>query len=179
MNQLIEYFSQFLQKWKFWIVVSPWDIGVRVRIGKLAASLKPGPHLRIPLLDEIVLVNTRQRVCATACVTLQGLRPGFSIVKSATIGYRIVDPASAMMRYSNMDSTIICLVQAELAARRSTSDIETALRISMRQYGVDVDFVRLVEDVEVKTFRMLNDTWRPSTAHGDAMPIGVSSTSRF
>lgn len=172
MNQLLEFLSQFFGKWKFWIVVPPWDIGVRVRLGKVLTKLEPGLHFRIPLLDEIVLVNTRQRVCATACVTLQGSRIGFSSVKSASIGYRITDPAAAILRYSGMDMTIVCLVQAELAARHGIQEIEKNLRSEMSKHGVAVDFVRLVEDVEVRTLRMLNDTWRPTTAIGDSPPGG-------
>lgn len=182
MNQLFEYLARFFGQWKCWVIVPPWDIGIRVRLGKVAKSLAPGPHFRIPLLDEIILVNTRQRVCATACITLRGSRPGFSIVKSATIGYRIVNPAAAILRYSGMDMTIVCLVQAELAAQHPIVTIEQNLRANMRAHGVEVDFVRLVEDVEVRTFRMLNDTWRPTTAQGDVAapaPVGSLPIARF
>lgn len=165
MNSVLEYLSRIISQWKFWVIVPAWDIGVRTRLGKTITKLTPGPHFRIPLLDEVVLVNTRQRVTSTACVTLRGTKPGHAIVKSASIGYRIVDPVRAVMRYSAMDTTLICLVQAELTTLRETSHIEDRLRAELSAHGVEVDFVRLVEDVEVRTIRMLNDTWRPSTSN--------------
>ena len=182
MNQVFEYLARIFGQWKFWVIVPPWDVGIRVRLGKVARTLSPGPHLRIPLLDDVILVNTRQRVCSTACTTLRGSRPGFSVVKSATIGYRIVDPATTILRYSGMDMTIVCLVQAELAAQHPIEQIEEAIRTSMRPHGVEVDFVRLVEDVEVRTFRMLNDTWRPTTNMSDMghpTPGGAIPIARF
>lgn len=173
MNSVLEYISRLLSQWKFWVIVPAWDIGIRTRLGKAVTKLEPGPHLRIPLLDEIVLVNTRQRVTSTPCVTLQGSRPGYSRVRSATISYRIVDPVRAVMHYSAMDSTIYCIVQAALAGQSEIGVIEDTLRKEMGGKGIEVDFLRLVEDVEVRTIRLLNENWRPGTGLGDPSSAGV------
>lgn len=174
MTSILEYISRLLAQWKFWVIVPAWDVGIRTRLGKTVTKLEPGPHLRIPLLDEIVLVNTRQRVTSTPCVTLPGSRPGYSRVQSATISYRIVDPVRAVMHYSSMDNTIYCIVQAALAERREIGVLEATLRKEMGERGVAVEFLRLVEDVEVRTLRLLNENWRPGTGHGgDTTPGAI------
>lgn len=181
MNTLLEYLSRVFSQWKFWVVVPAWDIGMRIRFGKSIKALRAGIHFRIPILDDVTLVNTRQRVTSTPCVTLRGTRPGYALVKSASIGYRIVDPVRAVMRYSAMDSTIICLTQSELALHSDVTHIEVRLREEMGANGVAIDFVRLVEDVEVRTIRMLNDTWRPSSSGLDGVPAvaGAPVIARF
>ena len=98
MNNVLEWLSRLISQWKFWVIVPAWDIGVRTRLGKSVKQLVPGAHLRVPLLDQVVLVNTRLRVTSTPCVTLRGSRPSTAVVKSASVGYRIVDPVRAVMR---------------------------------------------------------------------------------
>lgn len=48
MQQFIAWLSGVLNSWKFWIVIAPWEVGVRIRLGRKAVALGPGLHLRIP-----------------------------------------------------------------------------------------------------------------------------------
>ncbi len=47
---LIEYLLNIV---KFWIVIQPWERGIRVRFGKNQKLLNGGVHFRIPFLDTI------------------------------------------------------------------------------------------------------------------------------
>lgn len=102
MNQLIEWLSRGFSSWKFWVVVAPWEVGIRVRLGRISRSLRPGPHLRIPFLDDITLVNTRLRIGTAPSVTLAGKVDGKVRVVTPVVGYRIHDPNAAIQRYSHL-----------------------------------------------------------------------------
>jgi regulator of protease activity HflC (stomatin/prohibitin superfamily) len=153
-NQLFEWASRLLSSWKFWLVVPPWDIGVRVRLGRVAASLKPGPHLRIPLLDEIILVNTRVRLESTPTVTITSTA-GRARVVTAQVGYAVVDPLKAMLRYTVPGAAVIALAQAKIAQGVPPAEAREDLNREFTRWGIEVLALYYVEDVEVRTYRFL------------------------
>lgn len=167
MNQLFEALSHFFSSWKFWVIVAPWEVAVRIRLGRVAASLAPGPHWRIPFLDEITIINTRLRVSSAPPVTVAGTNGRVRVV-TATVGYRIADPNRAMLRYTHPDLAILSLVQAEMASGFTAEVALANLCASLGEGGIAVEFVRYVEDVEVRALRLLNYAW--SITHQPDMP---------
>jgi len=157
-NQLFEWLSKFVSSWKFWIVVPPWDIGVRVRLGKNATALAPGPHLRIPFVDQMMLVNTRLRVASTPPVTLGGSN-GKSRVVSAVVGYRVKSPLVSLLHFEHPDIAVQAYVQAELAKLTSALECQEAMTKEFERAGIEIEFVRYAEDVEVQTIRLLQNSW--------------------
>jgi len=105
-EQLIAWLGRFFGSWKPWIIVSPWNIAVAVRLGKSARALHPGPHFRIPGIDQITLVNTRLRVATTPPSTMKDERPGYSRVRRAIVGYLIHDPLAAIAAYNNPEAAV-------------------------------------------------------------------------
>lgn len=170
MNQLLEWLSHLFQSWKFWIVVAPWESGVRIRLGRVARNLAPGPHWRIPFLDQITLINTRLRIASTPPVTMPA-GPGKVRMTSATVGYRIADPNAAMLRYSHPETAVLSLTQAEIASGVKAELAFERMRTALGGHGIAVEFVRYVEDVEVRAYRLLNNHW--GLSQGDAAePVG-------
>lgn len=178
MNQFIEWLSRLFSSWKFWIVVPPWEVGVRVRLGKVAAALQPGLHFRIPGLDEIVLVNTRLRIEGTPTVTIKGAHVNKARVVSAQVGYAIKDPVKALLKFTYPGPAIQGMAQSKIAAGDGADAVLAALRAEMEPHGVAIDFVYFTEDVEVRTYRLLNGgggVFMGSTGVGVGAPSGVSS----
>ena len=102
MNQIVEWVSRVVTAWKFWVIVSPWEVGLRVRLGREAIALKSGPHWRIPFLDEVLLVNIRERVSSVPTVTLS-CETGVRCLKGL-VGYQIADPLRLCRPLSNPPS---------------------------------------------------------------------------
>jgi regulator of protease activity HflC (stomatin/prohibitin superfamily) len=157
MDQFLAWLSRIFDSWKFWIVIAPWEIGVRIRLGKNAASLRPGFHLRVPFIDVITMVNTRLRIDNTPPITVQGGVANHTRTVTATVGYRVIDPLKAMMKFGLPSAVVISKAQGEIA---SACD-EQAVLESLRSYfgdesGVSIDFVKFVENVEVRTYRLIN-----------------------
>lgn len=164
-----------VSSWKCWIVIAPWDIGVRVRLGKVASELKPGLHFRIPMLDEIVLVNTRLRIEPTPTVTVRGSRPNTARVVTAQVGYLISAPMTAMLRYTTPGAALLSMAQAKVAEGATPEETRLALEAEFRPNGVQVVYVYYTEDVEVRTYRLLTSAGGGVYSHGTPMPMGPDS----
>lgn len=162
MNQLLEWLSKLFGSWKFWVVVPPWDVGVRVRLGRRAVALAPGPHWRVPFIDDVLLVNTRLRVATTPPVTIAGA-DGKGRIVTAAVGYRVSDPLLAMLRFENPSVAVQAYAQAEVAKIVDADACEKALGTEFETSGVRIEFVRYVEDVEVQTLRLLQNSWQLSS----------------
>lgn len=158
MNQLVEWLSRVFGSWKFWVVVPPWDVGVRVRLGKYAVELVPGFHFRVPFVDDVTLVNTRLRITTTPPVTIEGTE-GRARVISAAIGYRISDPLVAMLAYEQPMNVLMAYAQAEVAMRSTADKCLAILREVFCPHGIEVEFVRFVEDVDIPALRLLQNGW--------------------
>lgn len=159
MQEFLAWLSRVLNSWKFWIVVAPWEIGVLVRLGKRASSLAPGLHWRIPFLDVIVLVNTRLRIDGTPPITIEtgdGSRNRTKYI-SAVVGYQVTDPLKSMLKFGLPQSAVICKAQSEIASTKSEEGATQALQSYFDEdSGITIVFVRFVENVEVRTYRILN-----------------------
>src|SRR5271170_1021499 len=116
MDQFLAWLSRIFDSWKFWIVIAPWEIGVRVRLGKNAAAMHPGFHLRIPFVDVISLVNTRLRIDGTPPITVHGRVSNYTRYISATVGYHVSDPLKAMLKFGMASTVVVSKAQGEIAA---------------------------------------------------------------
>lgn len=157
MNALFEWISRFFGSWKFWIIISPWDIGIRIRFGKLAHTMRPGPHFRIPFFDEITIVNTRARITTTPTVTVAGGKANTARIVSATIGFEISDPAKALMAYTYPEMILGGVAQASLINGRNEMQCLDDLVVAVAHNGIRVLFVYYAQNVEVRTYRIIND----------------------
>ena len=54
----------------WWIVVSPWEQAVRVRLGTKVSLLEAGFYLKIPFFDKLYIQSTRRRVIVLSPQTL-------------------------------------------------------------------------------------------------------------
>ena len=164
MELFINWLTRLFSSWKPWVIVAPWEMGVRVRLGKIAQGLPPGPHFRIPLLDRVVLVNTRMRIgqCPPVCLSTPD---GRSRVVKASVGYTIIDPLKAMVTYTDPEAYVTAFAQAE-AARLITPEVALAMmQAELELGGIRVDFVRYVDDVTARVFRlMMGSDWSPSSS---------------
>jgi regulator of protease activity HflC (stomatin/prohibitin superfamily) len=163
MPPLLEWLSSLLSQWKAWIVVPPWDVGLRVRLGKNAVALGPGIHFRIPFIDDITLINTRMRIVGTPPVTIDGEGNRVRMIK-ASVGMRIVDPLKAMMQFSDPHSVLQSRAQALLADEPTAQACRDQLRQIFEPYGIEIDFVSFVENVHARALRLMQEQWGPQSS---------------
>ena len=162
MSAFIQWMTQFFGAWKPWLVVKPWEIGIRIRLGKTAKTLQPGFHLRIPLLDQMQVVNTRVRIVSTPTVSLANETKGFASVRTAVVSFRLSDPLLAMMTYTDPEGVVSGQTQAEMSKGLNAEECQAALS---GLAGIDVSYLQFVENVEVRTIRLLQSQSYATSAH--------------
>ncbi len=176
MNELFRWLSELVGSWKPWVVIPPWDLGVRVRLGRTAVALRAGIYLRIPFLDEVTLVNTRMRIAPTPPVTLAA---GDKVrVVSANVGFRVEDPLLAMLRFTDPVSAVLSMAQSETATGKPPVECEARMRERFAGSGIAIEFFSFTEDVEIPGIRLLQNSWGVSDSMHSAPP-GGSSGARY
>lgn len=178
MNYLLEWLYRIFGSWRFWVVIPPWENGIRVRLGKTADIMRPGLHFRVPFIDEITLVNTRLRVDHTGPVTL-GVAGAQNRVRcvSAAVGFRIEDPRLGMLRFNNPSSAIVAYAQAELTKTQNSDELKNQLDAAFHGAGIVIEFVCLVEDVEIRAIKIMSGSaYTPFSGPGPTIggPGGAS-----
>lgn len=173
MSELFQWLANLLKGARFWAIVQPWEKAVRVRAGKHTAVWPAGLHLRIPYLDEVTIVNNRLRIAPVPCQTLS-TRDGKAVTVAALIGFRITDPLSAMLALQAPEMSCAAFVQTAIAkhvvertvAEINIGELERAVLAALVGFGgggLNFDFVSVVDYAVVKTFRLLQEQWRPQT----------------
>lgn len=180
MELFFAWLSRVVDSWKCWVVIAPWEIGVRVRLGKTAVAMRPGLHPRIPFVDVITLVNTRLRIDGTPPVTVHGT--GFNCTRyiSATVGYRVSDPLKAMSIFGLPSAVVVSKTQGEIAVTRDEGKATEALKAFFDEAsGISIEFIKFVEDVEVRTYRLINGGSWIASGHESASGSGSAVGGRY
>ena len=123
-------------------------------------QLNPGPHFRIPFVDVVTLVNTRQRITATPPVTIQESANSDRVqMITATIAFLIRDPLAAIMRFEQPTITLQGYASAEISIGSSSSLCEERLRDYIDGHGIEIEYVRYTDNVTVPALRLLQNSW--------------------
>lgn len=154
-QQLLDWLGRAVGAWKPWVVVPPWERVVRVRLGRHAKVLGPGPHLRIPMVDQLTHVNTRLRVETSAPVTIQNGTPGKARVLTTTVAFRITDPLRAIMAYTYPGPAVLALVQAHAARLVKADECRRLVSEQLAQNGIEVAALYYTDDVDARTYRLI------------------------
>jgi hypothetical protein len=138
-------------------------------LAKKAMVMLPGFHFRIPFVDVIYLVNTRLRV--------DGSKTNQTRYISATVGYYVSNPLKAMLKFGLPYAVVVSRAQGEIAAVCDEAKVLEGLRSFFdADSGISIDFVKFVEDVEVRTYRLINAIAYPTSGHESvAGPNGTTS----
>ena len=59
MNQVKDFFEYIFNAVKIWIIVQPWQTGIRVRNGKQVKKLTGGIYFRLPYFDSVFIQENR------------------------------------------------------------------------------------------------------------------------
>lgn len=90
MNWWSTIFSSMGRPFRWWVVVAPWEQGVRIRFGKNPKRLDAGIHFRLPFLDRVYVQSTRARICSTVNNSIS-TKDGKIITIALLIRYRVRD----------------------------------------------------------------------------------------
>lgn len=90
---------------QWWVVIAPWEQGIRVRLGKTAGHLLSGIHFRIPFLDRIYVQSIRTQTLWETGQTVSS-KDGHVLTLSIAIHYSIKDVVALYNSMATPETTI-------------------------------------------------------------------------
>jgi regulator of protease activity HflC (stomatin/prohibitin superfamily) len=163
-NWLSQIFGLF-KSFQCWIVIAPWEAALRVRFGKHATVLGPGPHLRIPFVDRIFVQSVRLRTISDSGQTMS-TRDGKQLTLAVAVSYAIGDIRQLYMTVSNPESTLLNQIQGVIAEVIANEDSErltprlieerATAKMPSSDWGLVQVRVMVTTFAYVKTYRLMN-----------------------
>lgn len=166
MNWVSEIINQLSKIIQWWIIVLPWQEGVRIRFGKKVKILKNGIHFRIPFFDECKVNSVRLHFVTIAPQTLTTLS-GETITVSMQVGYSITDIFKIYNKVSGIEEALHGVIGGCVSVvinNRRLEEIDKGIiessvkdKILALDWGLDVSQVNVITYAVVKTFRLIKD----------------------
>jgi regulator of protease activity HflC (stomatin/prohibitin superfamily) len=162
-KEVLDYLSKIFQ---WWVIVEPWEAGLRVRFGKRIKLLEGGIYFRIPFFDAVFIQETRMRMISINPQTVTS-KDGKTITIFSSVGYSIRDIKKLYVTIAQPDSTIANTVLSAIADHVSSNealkcfpaDIESAVQNKLKStdYGISFEHIKVTGYSVVRTYRLIQD----------------------
>lgn len=159
----LDYLSKIFQ---WWILIQPWELGVRTRFGNKTKLLQPGVHFRIPFFDIIYVQTIRLRV-VSLCPQTVSTKDGKTLTISCAVGYSISDIMCLFNTLYHPEVTIGNMVQGFVAGYVFSHDlvdctpeqVEKYLteKLTDVDYGIKYEYSKVLSYAVVRTYRLIQD----------------------
>jgi hypothetical protein len=190
MNEILNIIQRFVGSLVIWIVVSPWQQAVRVRLGKYVKVLEAGPHWKLPFIDVVYVQSVRKRTASLGRQTITN-RDSVTITFSGSVSYSITNIAQLYQTLHHAEDVVMSIARHAVVQYISTHGADdctpeaiaksAAGTIDLRLYGLADPEVYLFDFAVVRTFRIIGDyssystgsvldTERPANAHQPGSP---------
>lgn len=168
MNQVKEFLEYVFNVFKFWVIIQPWEQGLRVRNGKHIKKISRGLFFKIPYLDSIYVQEFRLRMIPLSMQTLT-TKDGMTVTINSSLGYQISDLMKLYNTICHPGETISALAMSEVSDYIFTHDLKditpkkiedsvlSKLRSKDCDFGLEFKNYRITNFACVKTFRLIQD----------------------
>lgn len=167
MNQLQQFIEYVFNAIKIWVIVQPWESGIRVRMGKHVKKLNKGIHFKIPYFDSVYVQEVRLRVMDMSIQTLTTKDMKTITLKSA-MGYSIIDVEKLYRTLYTPEGTLQNIAMstiAEVVQSNNAVDITPKLLedkvieiLDAERYGIDCSYLKINNFAMVRTYRLIQDS---------------------
>ncbi len=180
MDAFFERLSKLLKHFTLWVIMAPWEQGVRVRLGKHVRLLKAGIHWRIPFVDEVYIQSIRLKTVNLSIQTAT-TRDGKIVTIGTAYSYKVIDSLKLYNTLQRPENTIANIVLGLIANRILKSNFdeiepsslgeEVGAEINAEQYGLGSFEVFVTDFACAKALRLLTEksSWE---TYGDDFELG-------
>ncbi len=167
LDKLIDFVIQFIELFKFWIVLHPYEAGVLMRLGKFRKVVECGFHWMLPFgIDHAItehVVPTTHSLGDESTISKDGKSIGFH----AVVTYKVRDIQKALLEVEDVDHAVrdACSGEIGRVLRESTweemlrEDILDKLTAACRKrgfkYGIEIMSVQLAGIALVRSIRLM------------------------
>jgi regulator of protease activity HflC (stomatin/prohibitin superfamily) len=183
---VLDYLARLLGGFAFWVVVLPWQQGLRVRAGRYVRLLEGGLYLKLPVLDVVKVESVRRRNSMLPVQTLT-TADGATVTVAGIVAYAIGDLELLFRTLHHAEDTIIQSAGGAIAdqvLRQKRCDLDPAVlgAIVSRQladafapYGLIDVSMQVTDFAVVRALRLISDQrW----SHGGVLDTQDSSGAR-
>lgn len=166
MSFVKDIFDYIAKIFTWWIVVMPWEQGIRVTLGKKTLLLNRGIYLKVPLIHSVYVQEKRLRVINLPIQTIC-TKDGHALTISCSVGYSIDDILKLYQTLYQPDMTIQNIVASKVAEQISDvklencrpKEVENGINTALNgvDYGLKFESIRITNFAYVKTFRLIQD----------------------
>ena len=166
MNQVQAFLEYIFNSFKIWIIIQPWQQGIRVRNGSGMKILNKGIYFKIPYFDSIFIQESRLRIgdVPTQTVTTKDYK---NITISSAIGYSIVDIEKLYNTLYHPETTIRNFASSKVATLIFTKDakdikpeeieIEVLKELEGLDCGLKFESFKIISFAIARTIRLIQD----------------------
>ncbi len=169
MNWIKDLANYLSSIFKWWVIVLPWQEGVRVRLGRFEKRLPKGIYLKLPIVDSVFVQNVRFHISQMPVQTITA-KSGETVTVNGMIAYQIVDILKLYKGITNPDATLVGLAMSGISQYVATHNlseinpvrIATNVPIDVEKYGIVAE-LKINSFAVVRTYRLIQDhTWMPT-----------------
>lgn len=181
MNWLRDLVSQLSSAFRFWVILAPWEQGLRIRGGKKAKLLLPGVRLVIPFWDRVYRQSIRRRTCSTPTQVVT-TTDNKAYSSSLVIIYSVTDLQTLYdtLHYPDrvLEAEAAGLLAEYISSRPSAQISSKGLQdfisnnMDLSRYGLQCHEIRTASFAAVRTYRLI-------TGDGDFASWGGVETERY
>jgi regulator of protease activity HflC (stomatin/prohibitin superfamily) len=174
MEWIRQIWDQISTLFKWWVIIMPWEAGLRIRFGKKIKTLDAGIHFRIPYIDTCYRQSTRIAFINISPQTLT-TKTGETVTISLIIGYSISDILKVHTSVSEIQGALTGKVAGCVSDFISTTEIDKCKpkdvelhaiqTLSEEDWGIDIEEIKVTSYAIVKTYRLIQDPNWMSTSH--------------
>jgi len=114
MNEFLQALIDFAKTLRPWVIVAPWEQGVRVRCGRYTRVLNAGFYFKIPILDKVYVLPTRRQFVNLPPLDIEvGKSP---LTLAMIVGFNIEDVEKVLNSVTQPEDAVADMV-ASFAAR--------------------------------------------------------------
>lgn len=169
MGEIQRFIQYIFDSLKMWVIIQPWEAGIRVRNGKHIKKLSKGIYFKLPYFDSVYVQEIRLRVRELPMQTLT-TKDHKTVTLNSSIGYTISDIEKLYetlyrpeMTLQNIAMSAISEVMFKTRSEDLTPEkIEQAVleKLAADDYGMNYEYFKITNFAIVRTYRLIQDqTW--------------------
>lgn len=164
---LSQFFDRLAALWPF-TIVAEWEQGIRLRNGRITATLDAGLHWYWPIIGEIITEEVTTRVVETEIQTNTS-KDGKPVTSSYGVKYRIKDLSQVFRRVDEFEGTVLELVRSTVGRcvpkmmwngslqTELLPTVEAAVKRRMHGWGIEIQEIAPITLTKAPAIRLLQE----------------------
>lgn len=166
MGNLKDFFEYLFNAFKIWVIIQPWEQGIRTRNGNSTKLLNKGIYFKLPYFDSVYVQESRLRIGDTPTQTVT-TKDGKTITISSAIGYSIDNIEQLYNTLYHPETTISNISSSETATyifsknadEINPTEIEKVVleKLNSLDYGLKFEYFKITSFAIARTYRLIQD----------------------